>query len=146
MIRQPSLPLVLPATAALVTVEAARVLLGMDEDSVLALVDHGRLRWAWDIGLGGKIREVRIWGQSIVAYQQDAPQPGDDLGAVAREVIGLSSRTRLRASEVRALLCCSQQHVQRLVAVGALQGDVESRTRWVTRASLETFLISRRIA
>lgn len=146
MIRQPSLPLILPSTAALVTVEAARVLLSLDEDSVLALVDHGQLRWAWDIAVAqSRIREVRIWAQCLVARQQGGEQPGRDLAAVVPEVIGVTTRTRLRASEVRGLLCCSQQHIQRLVASGALDGDVEDRTRWVTRISLEKFLTSRRI-
>jgi hypothetical protein len=146
MIRQPSLPLILPADAALVTVEAARVLLSIDEDSVLALVDHGQLRWAWDIAVGqSRIREVRIWAQCVVARQQGAEQPGRDLASVVPDVIGVTTRTRLRASEVRALMCCSPQHIQRLVASGALDGDVEDRTRWVTRVSLEQFLTSRRI-
>lgn len=147
MFRQPGLDLICPASAALMGIDAARVLLCADEDSVMAMIDHGHLRWAWDISVsGGPLREVRIWIQCVVARQRGLPQPGRALGDVIPEVIGVTTRTRLQASKVRDLLNCSQQHIQRLVEAGALQGDVEQRTRWVTRESLERFLTVRRIA
>lgn len=143
---QPRLPLVIHASAALVTVESARIALGMDEDSVLGLVESGDLRWAWDIAVHpGRIREVRIWAQCLVARQQGDDQPGATLAAVTREILGSGPETRLRAAQVRALFCCSQQQIQRLVAHDELSGDVIGKKRWVTRASIESFLQRRRI-
>ena len=145
MLRQPQLSLVVPASTALVTVETARALLGCDEDSVLGLIDEGKIAWAWDIALTRdktrRIRELRIWAQSLVARQELGEQPGGPIESVIREVVGMRTRERMRASEVRALLCCSQQHIQRLAQCGELRGEVERGIRrWITRESLEQFL------
>lgn len=150
MLRQPILALKLPATTALMTVEAARGLLGVDEDSVIGMIDDGELKWAWDIALRRNqrpgIREVRIWAQCLVARQQGADQPEGPLARVIPEVVGTLTRERMRASEVRALLCCSQQHIQRLTDAGELAGDLERGVRrWIERTSLERFLERRAI-
>lgn len=147
MAQQPILPIMIPAASALVTIETARVLLGIDEDSVLALIDCGRLRWSWDIAiLRLRIREVRIWSRCLSAYQTNSPQPGETLNEVVQMVVPLQSREWLRASEVRGILCCSQQHIERLARCGILRGQVDGRTRWVQRESLESFLLRRRVA
>jgi hypothetical protein len=147
MAYQPSLAIPFPATSPLVTIETARAALAIDEDSVLALIDCGRLRWSWDISLlHGRIREVRIWNRCIAAYHAGDPQPGTSLEEVVREVVSIGARERLRAADARKLLICSQQHIQRLVRNGILRGEVIGRTRWVQRESLESFLLRRRIA
>ncbi len=146
MLRQATIHLAVPARTALLTVEAARGLLGVDEDSVLSLIEHGGLRWAWDISLAaGRIREVRIWAESLAAQQTGSPQPGPTLEEVLPRVIGVQDRLHLRASYVRERLCCSQQHIQRLVALGALRGEVARATRMVETRSLYEFLTARLI-
>lgn len=143
---QRPLPITVQVPEALITVESARWALSMDEDSVLSLIQLGTLRWAWDIAVHrGSIREIRIWSRCITARLMDQPQPGNDIFEVAAAVVGVSERERLRAAQVRQLLTCSQQHVQRLVAVGALTADVARGTRWVDRASFNQFLHSRLI-
>jgi hypothetical protein len=144
-LRQPLLPLSVPATAALVDIHTARIHLGVDEDSVLALVESGGLRWAWDIGSrpSRQIREVRIWVRCLAARQAGEEQPSGTPLEVARAVLGVEQRARMRATEVRQLFCCSQQTVQRLVERGVLRGQVVARTLWVERESLEGFLCGR---
>jgi hypothetical protein len=144
---QRPLPITIPVPEALISVESARWALGVDEDSVLALIQLGEIRWAWDIAVHrGGIREIRIWSRCVTARLQGLPQPGTDIAAVTPEVIGVVFRERLPASQVRRILTCSQQHIQRLVASGALMADVARGTRWVDRASFVKFLKSRLIA
>lgn len=144
---QRSLPIEVSATTSLVDMHTARAALGIDEDSVLALIESGDLRWAWDISIRrGVIREVRIWTRCIAARQCGLPQPADSITEVLPLVLGPVARDRFRAAEVRALFCCAQQTIQRLVEAGILSGDIHGRTLWVSRSSLESFLTHRRIA
>ncbi len=149
--RRLPLTLVLPVSAALVTVETARTALGIDEDSVVSLVDSGELSRAWDISASDlrgplRIREMRIWARCIAARQAGEPQPAEDLDAVIDQVLPKLSRDSLRADEVRAIFCCGQQTVQRLMERGIVQGHVSGRARWIYRWSVVAFLKSRVIA
>lgn len=144
---QRPLPITVQVPEALITVESARWALGVDEDSVLALIDRGELRWAWDIAVRqDRIREVRIWSRCVTARLRARPQPCEDIKGVTEEILGPPEGARLRAAHVRQILTCSQQHVQRLVASGALRADVARGTRWVDRASFSEFLRDRQIA
>jgi hypothetical protein len=142
---QRPLPITVPVPEALITVEAARWALGVDEDSVLALIDGGDLRWAWDIAVyRGQIREVRIWSRCITARLTGAEQPSTDIAGVL-DALGITATGRLRAAQVRQILTCSQQHVQRLVNAGTLRADISRGTRWVDPASFRAFLMTRQI-
>lgn len=144
---QRSLPLEVSASTSLVDMHTARAALGIDEDSVLALIESGDLRWAWDISIRrGVIREVRIWARCISARQVGIAQPGESIAEVIPCVLGPATRDRFRSAEVRALFCCAQQTIQRLVEAGILSGEIQGRTLWVSRSSLESFLTHRRIA
>lgn len=149
--RRLPLTLVLPVSAALVTVETARTALGIDEDSVVALVDSGELARAWDISASLvsapiRIREMRIWARCIAARQAGEAQPQDDLDAVIDQVLPKLNRDSLRADEVRAIFCCGQQTVQRLMDRGIITGHVAGRARWLSRASVVQFLKDRIVA
>lgn len=146
--RRLNLTLVLPVSAALVTVETARTALGIDEDSVVSLVDSGGLSRAWDISaseLRGplRIREMRIWARCIAAFQAGEPQPSEPLPAVIDQVLPKLARESLRADELRAILCCGQQTVQRLMERGIIHGHVSGRSRWLLRSSVVSFLTER---
>lgn len=141
----------LPNPAICVTVETARSLLGIDEDSVVSLVDSGGLARAWDISASEfrgplRIREMRIWGRCVVAAQAGEPQPIDPLPEVIDQVLPKLSRDSLRADELRAILCCGQQTVQRLMDRGIIHGHVSGRSRWLLRSSIVEFLTRRIIA
>jgi len=143
---QRTLPITVCVPEALVTVEAARWALGVDEDSVLSLIETGGLRWAWDIAVRrGQIREVRIWSRCITARVAGAEQPSAAIASVL-DALGVTALGRLRAAQVRQILTCSQQHVQRLVASGVLRADLARGTRWVDPSSLRAFLTARQIS
>lgn len=143
---QRRLPLTVELPEGLVSMETARWALGCDEDSVLSLIEVGGLRWAWDIAVRcGRIREVRIWSQCITARLFGSPQPGEDIAGVMG-ALKIPETGRLRAAQVRQILICSQQHVQRLVAADLLQADLARGTRWVEPASLRRFLTHRQIS
>jgi len=127
--------------AALVTVDTARVVRGVDAESIVAQIEEGSIAWAWDIGLAGTgRRELRIWSGCLgtpVAVRLTEAQ-------VIEEVIG-TQRPTLRGSEVERLLCCSAQHVAALHERGALAGVVAGKVRHLRRESLVEFLRQRRV-
>jgi len=49
----------------LVSMEVATHKLSVSEDEVLAMIQTGRIEWAWDIGRGAKRMELRIWRESL---------------------------------------------------------------------------------
>ena len=153
---QPLLNLALHQRTALVTVETARAALGIDADSVLARIDAGLLRWAWDVSAspppprhspaqrddGGSLREIRLWARELIAPELCADL---DPAHAIRLVIGLD-RDRLRAVEVAQLLLISRPTIMRLVAAGELQGPRTGHAQLVQRSSLAAFLARRLIA
>jgi len=130
--------------ASLMPISVVRSCLGIDEDKVLALIETGALRWAWDIAArsaGRKIREIRVWSPCVAVRQAGGTeQPGKSSGEVIAAVVGCEGRKNLSASEVRDLLLCSQQTVSRLMDGGELQGETTRRARWVDRQGLVEFL------
>lgn len=143
------LPITVSSRSALVTVETARVALGVDEDSVLGLVESGSLRWAFDIGaraISHRNREVRLWAACIAAIQRGEPQPGETLADALARIVPATNRRHLRASEVRAVLCCSQQHIERLARNSAIEACLANRTRWISVTSLLQFLTRRHLS
>jgi hypothetical protein len=137
---QPLLQLQISQRAALVTVDVARVVRGVDAESIFAQIEDGTIPWAWDIGLARGRRELRIWGRCL-----GGPTPKADEAGVIDDVIG-THRETLRGSEIERLLCCSAAHVQALHERGCLSGIVAGRTRHIRRDSLAAFLRHRRIS
>lgn len=141
------LQLTLSQRTALVTVDTARAVRGVDAETILAEVDCGGLAWAFDIGRqpGGsdvdRRRELRIWAPCLDAT---GAQPEGGARAVLDQVIG-THRGTLRGSEVERLLCCSAAHVKALHESGELRGEIVGRTRHITRESLAEFLKRRRV-
>ena len=135
---QPSLSLTLHQRTALVTVDTARAIMGVDAESVAAMVDDGRLPVVFDIALpGANRRELRIWARSLepsFSLQPSAFSLADLIG---------TSRETLRGSEVERLLLCSAQHVKALHGCGLLLGQIVGHTRHITRASLTDLLAAR---
>lgn len=148
--RQPQLDLRISDRSPLVTIETARATLGIDEDSVLALIDCGKIRWAWDIavlgGISRRLREVRIWAQCLVCHQSGLDQPGVDIATTVDSLLSGTASDWISAARVRALLCCSQQHIERLSRSQLLVGEVRGRARWILRSSLHRFLTTRVLA
>lgn len=128
-------------------IDTVRWCLGLDEDKVLALIETGKLRWAWDIAVrstGANIRQIRVWSPCVAALRSGGDgQPGVSPDEVVAAVIGGGPGKSLRTSQVRALLVCSHQTVCRLLDRGELHGERTRTTRWVSRQSLAEFLSRR---
>lgn len=126
----------------LVTVEVARIGLGVDAETVVEAIEDGRLAWAFNIAqdLWSRCRELRIWSPCLGT----GPLPCDELEEVVADIIG-TSRPTVRGAEVERLLLCSSAHVKALHDGGLLRGEIVGHTRHVTRESLAAFLSARRV-
>jgi hypothetical protein len=141
---QRPLPLYIHQRTALVTVETARCALGVDTDSILAMLDDGTLRWAWNISAGSQLREIRIWARDVITYQTGlGPERLHSSTEVIDSVIG-TQRDRLSSVEISThILICSRDLAGDLVRLGQLRGDLVGHTQWITRDSLVQFLTRR---
>ena len=146
---QTQLPLVVHRRTALVTVDTARAVLGVDADTILARIELGAIRWAWDIGMHGRatdrvIPEYRLWARELFSQPPIIPAAPSQLTPqeVIHAVIGVE-RLRMTRVEVAHLLLCSRPHIMALVRVGELQADDANPLNFVTRLSLGKFLESR---
>jgi len=125
-----------------VGVDVARAVLGVDAESVLAMIDSGQILWAWDIAARpSRERVVRIWTREIVAPGWGR---GLEVGEVVDAVIG-TQRPYLRSGELCSILFCSRAHVHSLVEAGEIRGRLDGHTLWVHRDSVDGFL-RRRLA
>lgn len=122
-----------PRTA-LVPVETARAVLGVEAEEIWARIESGEILYAYDIRAGRGTREVRIWVKELV----------DDTRRVSCEqalcaILG-THREQWRAREVWQLLLCSRPHLRRLLQKGELSGPRMGAQQFITRASLADFL------
>jgi hypothetical protein len=153
-------------------VESIRALTGLSEDEILAEIQSGKIRWAFNLS-GAKRQTVaprrpsdsalrtphseshrcylRVWNRSIICYVNPSlPQPADL--AVALTFILPHSRPALRCTELMRSFNVSSQHILNLVDDGLLakapsaSSPPNSRTSpIVTRNSVISFLESRRL-
>lgn len=163
---QLQLPIRIPASRTLLPLEFVQVLLDIDEDQVLSLICSAALEYAWDIASrDADRREIRVWRESVSDYMthDDGPRTParvrvsashQDDGPAYQAVLP-SSRPDFRTTELARSWTASSTHIHQLVADGLIQENAEDRrTRpasgpnsyiKVTRASVISFLLSRRI-
>lgn len=134
--RQPGLPLVVSQRTVFLPVDAVRAKYGCDAESVFAMVDNGELRWAFDVAVDLKRRELRVWAREIIAPDSTREL---NLDAVLNGILG-ETKAELRRGEIERQWILSAQHVMRLVSAGHL---TLSRPGHVTRASAAAFLKGR---
>ena len=80
---QARLSLTVAQSTTLVTLDTARAVLGMDNDSVAALCESGSLQYAFDLRSNtADRREVRIWADSLDAYKRGIRLESDDHAAL----------------------------------------------------------------
>lgn len=141
---QRRLPLEVSANVALVTVETVRAVRGVDAESVVACIEEGKIRWAWDVAAPGSAsrREIRIWADEIA---DPAAVAGMSLASVISAVIGSTPGGRQRAAVIETRWTISAQHIAALVRAGVWQEDRIGHTRYLRRQTLEAFLQERLI-
>lgn len=142
--QQRRLALEVSANVSLVTVETVRAVRGVDAESVVASIEEGRIRWAWDFAAPGSAtrREVRIWADEIADPEAVAKR---SLAEVIAAVIGATPGGRQRAAVLETRWTISAQHIQALVRAGVWQEDRIGHTRYLRRQTLEAFLQERLI-
>lgn len=141
------------------TISGATAWLRRHPDDILRMIEDGRLEWAWDIAAGPcrRRREIRIWFASLEWARRHLGRPAHETplppplspAQVVEQIIG-HHRPLLRGSEVQALLNCDRNLVFRHLRSGALrlasgQASLTCRTPLIQRASVEQFLLARRI-
>lgn len=134
------LAITLSQRTVLVTADTARAALGVDADTIAAMIDDGRIRWAWDISAGqGEVRAIRIWARDLIHHDACLRMyPAD-----AIDHIIATTRDRMRAVEVCQLLLCSRPHIHALLRLGHLTGDQVGHTAYIHTVALRHFLSAR---
>lgn len=96
------------------------------QEKLMALVEDGSIRWAFDIGLrAGRRREVRMLGDSINEYLSGDPGPLDlqedeEFQAVLKCIFPSEPGPVIRSVELERALNASQTHIKALVVSGEI--------------------------
>ena len=142
---QHRLALTVAQSTTLVTVDTARAVLGMDNDSVTALCESGSIQYAFDLRSNtADRREVRIWAESLESYLRGIRIETDDASAL-ESIVGHGTCEWVACSRVTQRFCVHRRSVDRWAKAGDVVGVVTGHTLQIRRASLIPFLQSRRI-
>ena len=140
----------LPCRRPLVSIEMARTALDKSEDEVLALIQCGALRFAFNLAAPKSRRAlVRILSLSLLdAVNATSSQPSS-LGDALRYIMPGSSET-VRASTLARATNTSSTHIGGLIQQRCLQkvrpGTFAKDSPLISRASAVKFLTLRRIS
>lgn len=141
-VRQAGLAMPIGAEVSLVDLQTIRAIRGLDAESVLALIDAGRIRWVWDVSLPNSARrELRFLtaearGEAVCVTASRAQAIDLAIGVPP-------TRQRVRAAEIEQRWVVSNQTVMRLGRAGEITVEMEGHTKWVRRDSLARFLARR---
>lgn len=109
---------------ALLDVRTAATVLDLGEEDVLAELQQGRLRWAWNLSAANNGRAfLRIWNRSLICYlKPELPQPREFDG-VLQHIIPPRARLvgSLSSVELQALFNTTGGHVLNLFEAGDLE-------------------------
>jgi len=129
--------------------ETVKAVTGHGEDACLALIESGRIRYAFDLATPNRHRRlVRVFALSLVDFVQNTDTQPPTLDGVVRFILPGSS-PELHASWLARKLNVSHTHVHHLLHARCITEvkDPERRKtndRIANRASAMKFLTSRR--
>ena len=132
----------------LLSIDAAKAILNRDEDAILALIESGRIAWAFDIRSPGAARScVRIYRDSVfnlLPTTFSATGPRATLQDVIGEVLPKPRGESIASPSLAIRLNCSSTHVHQLARAGSFHFGRPKAGQTapveVDRASVETFL------
>ncbi|MBM3878575.1 MAG: hypothetical protein FJ387_02495 [Verrucomicrobia bacterium] len=125
---------------ALMSMDAARYLLGLRTAEMVERIESGVLRWAFDVrSPGAAAASWRLWAREVVAPDLPCDLPS---ATVVSAILG-TGRPWMRCAEVCDLLWCSPQHLTRLWEADELAGEIRVHTLWLDRLKIEDFLLRR---
>lgn len=114
--------------------------LGIDVDSVHAMVDSGRLLWVFNVSTNPASRSLRFWLGELLAPELQRSLPVE---TVIQCIVGHELFPDLSTYTVEQILFVRRQIVFDLHVSGELRGRIDGHVRWTTRESLVSFLSRR---
>jgi hypothetical protein len=149
MIAQRQFNLAINQRTVLVTVDTVRACLGVDAETINAKVDAGEYRFAFDVSavrprrlLSAKhVRELRLWTKEVIMPETTS---GLTLLEAVQQILG--TRERFGGTEVAQLLLVSRPQIFRLHEGKELPGDIVGGKLWITRRTVQDFLLRRSAA
>ena len=148
----PQMPATLAVKLPMVGIETCKSALGISEDAVLALIDDGKIRWAWNFSAqSSHARFVRVLTRSLLAYQQPGLDQPKAIEAVADLLLPLTSKLtgKVKGTTLQVAFNVSSTHVINLVAAGMLEARTWKRgpngSPVIARASVVRLLGERRL-
>lgn len=135
------------------SIDGAKPLLGMNEDEIMALIDEGKIRWAWDLACQSRAaRFVRILNRSLVCYEKPFLAQPETLAQVIELILPPVSKITgtVRGTELQRACNVSSTHVINLVEAKIICAKDWKRgpngSPLITRSSVVRLLTDRRIA
>lgn len=135
-------PLPFSNRSQLIPISVVRALRGLSAEAILALMESGELRFAFNFSARFPKSQVchwRFWLREVIA-------PNTVARLTLLQAIALmlgEHRQRWRGTELAQLLLLSRPTIHRLHQSGALRGKIKGNTLWVERPALETLLTTR---
>lgn len=129
----------LDTRVALYSADFIRAAEACDAEEVIARIEAGELRWAFDVSTGSrKVRETRVWCACLLDPARAAVA---SLPEVIDDVIGGDPKEKeVRAARLERRWVVSDQTFRRLRMHGDISGRINGRTLWLDRQSLQGFL------
>lgn len=131
-----------PELNQLVPMAHARVVLGQNTEEIMAALDCGKLRFAFNVSAKGRqarILEIRLWSLELVKPTLTA---GLSVPQAIAKILGPHQKA-WKGVELAQMLLVSRPSIHRLYQSKALPGQVRGNTLWVGRPALEEFLTTR---
>lgn len=143
--QQRKLPLTIHADSRLVSVSFVKSALGIDAESVLTMIEDGRLEYAFNLAtrLDG-IREIRVVAESVKRQVGMHARTFADLDDVIQWLVP-DPHTTIHGEVLVVRWECSRPHIKALYDAGEITGHKTDHTRHLQVASLREFLRRRRI-
>lgn len=128
----------------LVDLGAIKSWLACDSEEATALIESGRIPWAFDLSAGNsQIRELRVWARCL---QRPEESRSATLDQVLDDVVGNPDvGPETPASRVERRWVMSTRQIIRLRRANMIQGEIRGHTLWLFKPSLRAFLTARRI-
>lgn len=139
----------LPPTRPLLKLSSCEDFFDRDYDALIVDVENCHLKFSWDLAAPGAARrEIRIWRNSALAFHHRKQQPAVSDTDVYKFILPARD---IRSTELERIFSCTHQHIYELapqftVTRAPRQEDGPNSFTVFSRASIETFLRSRRIS
>lgn len=135
-----------PSNTALVSVQVARALLGLDRETVSDLIESGDLLWAFDLAArgAGDRQSVHVWVDCLLAKRHGLPQPAMSATDAVDQIVGFPGSPFVTAANLAIRFNVDRSTVFRWIHIGDIQGKTVGHELRADRGSVMAFLIRRR--